>query len=44
MMDRGFYLPCSQFEAAFLCAPMTEDHINQTVAAAHQALQVIASG
>src|SRR4029077_17703815 len=27
MMDRGFYLPCSQFEAAFLSVPMTPDHI-----------------
>src|SRR5262245_20329552 len=29
MMDRGFYMPCSQFEAAFLSTPMTEDHIRQ---------------
>jgi glutamate-1-semialdehyde 2,1-aminomutase len=39
MMDRGVYLPCSQFEAAFLSAAMTEDDIRQTVAAAEQALQ-----
>ena len=44
MMDRGFYLPCSQFEAAFLSVPMTPDHITQTVAAAKEALHVIAKG
>ena len=44
MMDRGIYLPCSQFEAAFLSAPMTSDHIVQTVAAAGEAFQVISKG
>ena len=38
MMERGFYLPCSQFEAAFLCAQHTEKHIDQTLAAAREAL------
>jgi glutamate-1-semialdehyde 2,1-aminomutase len=38
MMDRGFYLPCSQFEAAFLSTAMTEEHIRQTIAAASEAL------
>ncbi|MFO0850889.1 MAG: glutamate-1-semialdehyde 2,1-aminomutase [Gemmataceae bacterium] len=42
MMDRGFYLPCSQFEAAFLCTPMTDAHVDQTVAAAREALAEIA--
>ena len=42
MMDRGFYLPCSQFEAAFLSAPMTDDHIDQTIAAAREALRAVA--
>jgi glutamate-1-semialdehyde 2,1-aminomutase len=42
MMDRGFYLPCSQFEAAFLCTPITAEHIDQTIAAAREALEVIA--
>jgi len=42
MMDRGIYLPCSQFEAAFLCTPMTESHIDQTINAAREALQAIA--
>jgi glutamate-1-semialdehyde 2,1-aminomutase len=44
MMDRGFYLPCSQFEAAFLSVPMTTDHISQTVAAAGESLGTIAKG
>ena len=44
MMDRGFYLPCSQFEAAFLSVPMTTDHIAQTVAAAAESLQAISKG
>jgi glutamate-1-semialdehyde 2,1-aminomutase len=41
MMDRGFYLPCSQFEAAFLSAPMTEAHVNATIAAARDSLKNI---
>src|SRR5205085_1031207 len=41
MMDRGFYLPCSQFEAAFLSTPMTEDHIKETIAAARESLRAI---
>jgi glutamate-1-semialdehyde 2,1-aminomutase len=44
MMDRGFYLPCSQFEAAFLSVPMTSDHIAQTIAATGEALRAIAKG
>jgi glutamate-1-semialdehyde 2,1-aminomutase len=38
MMDRGVYLPCSQFEAAFTSAAHTEQHIAQTLAAAREAL------
>jgi glutamate-1-semialdehyde 2,1-aminomutase len=38
MMDRGVYLPCSQFEAAFLSAAHTEAHIDQTLAAAREVL------
>ncbi|OWK34862.1 glutamate-1-semialdehyde 2,1-aminomutase [Fimbriiglobus ruber] len=41
MMDRGFYLPCSQFEAAFLCTAMTDEHMNQTVAAAREAMKEV---
>lgn len=44
MLDRGFYLPCSQFEAAFLSLPMTESDIQATVAAAREALHVLAKG
>jgi glutamate-1-semialdehyde 2,1-aminomutase len=38
MLDRGVYLPCSQFEAAFLSAAHTPEHIEQTLAAAREAL------
>ena len=41
MMDRGFYLPCSQFEAAFLSVPMTEAHVQDTVSAARESLKQI---
>ena len=34
MMDRGVYLPCSQFEAAFNSVLHGEKQIEQTVAAA----------
>jgi glutamate-1-semialdehyde 2,1-aminomutase len=44
MIDRGFYLPCSQFEAAFLSLPMTDSEIRATVAAAREAFHVIAQG
>jgi glutamate-1-semialdehyde 2,1-aminomutase len=37
MMERGIYLPCSQFEAAFVSAVHTERHIEQTLAAAREA-------
>jgi glutamate-1-semialdehyde 2,1-aminomutase len=42
MMDRGVYLPCSQFEAAFLSTALTDRHIEQTVAAAREALAEVA--
>jgi glutamate-1-semialdehyde 2,1-aminomutase len=41
MMDRGVYLPCSQFEAAFVSAAHTEEHVAQTIAAAREALAVL---
>jgi len=41
MMDRGVYLPCSQFEAAFVSTAHTEDHIETTIAAAREALAQI---
>ena len=37
MMDRGFYLPCSQFEAAFCSVLHTEERIRETLAAARAA-------
>ena len=42
MMDRGIYLPCSQFEAAFTSAVHTEQQIAQTVAAGREALMELA--
>jgi glutamate-1-semialdehyde 2,1-aminomutase len=41
MMDRGVYLPCSQFEAAFVSAAHTEADIDRTVAAAREALAAL---
>jgi glutamate-1-semialdehyde 2,1-aminomutase len=37
MLDRGVYLPPSQYEAAFLGAAHTEDDVQRTIAAAKQA-------
>ena len=39
--DRGIYLPCSQFEAAFISAVHTEQHIKQSIAAAKEALREV---
>ncbi len=36
MLDRGIWLPPSQFEAAFLGAAHTTDHVHQTIAAARE--------
>jgi glutamate-1-semialdehyde 2,1-aminomutase len=38
MLARGVYLPCSQFEAAFVSAAHTPSDIDQTIAAATDAL------
>jgi glutamate-1-semialdehyde 2,1-aminomutase len=35
------YLPCSQFEAAFVSAAHTEADVNRTVAAAQEALAAL---
>ena len=43
MLARGVYLPCSQFEAAFVSAAHTEDDIDQTIAAAADALRACRS-
>ena len=42
MLARGVYLPCSQFEAAFVSAAHTEADIDHTITAAHEALAVVA--
>lgn len=34
MLESGIYLPCSQFEAAFVSAAMTQDDIDGTIACA----------
>ena len=34
MLARGVYLPCSQFEAAFVSAAHTDDDIDRTIEAA----------
>jgi glutamate-1-semialdehyde 2,1-aminomutase len=41
MMDRGVYLPCSQFEAAFLSIRHGEAEIEATLAAAREALATL---
>ena len=42
MMDRGVYLPCSQFEAAFTCAAMTDGHIATAIQAGAESLKALA--
>lgn len=41
MLDRGVYLPPSQFEAAFLGATHSEEDVRQTIAAAKEAFGVM---
>ena len=36
MLDRGVYLPCSQFEANFVSAAHTDEDIDRTIAAAQE--------
>jgi glutamate-1-semialdehyde 2,1-aminomutase len=38
MLDRGVYLPCSQYEALFVSAAHSEADIDSTIAAAREAL------
>ena len=42
MIDRNIYLPCSQFEAAFLSILHTDELIAETALAAEEALRTIA--
>ena len=39
MLDRGIYLPCSQFEALFVSATHTPEIIDQTIAAAEDVMK-----
>lgn len=39
LLDRGVYMPCSQFEALFVSAAHTEEDIEVTVAAAKEAIE-----
>ncbi len=41
MLDEGVYLPCSQFEAAFLSAAHTEQDIDETIAAAAKTFRAL---
>jgi len=41
MIERGVYLPCSQFEALFVSAAHGEEEIEQTIRAAQDALAAI---
>jgi len=41
MLERGVYLPCSQFEALFVSAAHTEADIDATIAAARESLATI---
>ncbi len=40
LMDRGVYMPCSQFEAMFVSAAHTEADIDATIGAAEEALAI----
>jgi glutamate-1-semialdehyde 2,1-aminomutase len=42
MMDRGVYLPCSQFEAAFVSAAHADADVAHTIDAAREALAEVA--
>jgi glutamate-1-semialdehyde 2,1-aminomutase len=41
MLDRGVYLPCSQYEALFVSAAHTEEDIDATIAAAREAFTFV---
>ena len=42
MLDRGIYLPCSQYEALFVSAAHLESDIDETMAAAQEVLAKVA--
>ena len=41
LLDRGIYMPCSQYEALFVSAAHDERDIDETIAVAHDALRAI---
>ncbi|NOY40247.1 MAG: glutamate-1-semialdehyde 2,1-aminomutase [Planctomycetes bacterium] len=41
LLDRGIYMPCSQYEALFVSAAHCEDDIDETIAAAGEAMQTL---
>lgn len=41
MLDRGVYLPCSQYEALFVSAAHTDELIDQTIAAAQETMATL---
>ncbi|QDT37205.1 glutamate-1-semialdehyde 2,1-aminomutase [Stratiformator vulcanicus] len=43
MLERGIYLPCSQFEALFISAAHTEEHIDEAITAAREVLGEISA-
>jgi glutamate-1-semialdehyde 2,1-aminomutase len=43
MLERGIYLPPSQFEAMFISLAHSVADIDQTIGAAHESLQDLAS-
>ena len=43
LIDRGVYMPCSQYEALFVSAAHTEQDIEETIGAAHDVLAEIAN-
>src|SRR5262249_29956901 len=44
MLDAGIFLPPSQFEAAFLSTAHSEQDVQDTVAAAREALALVGAG
>jgi len=44
MIDRGIYMPCSQYEALFFSSMHTDADIEATVAAAEEVLAGLAGG
>jgi glutamate-1-semialdehyde 2,1-aminomutase len=44
MIDRGIYLPCSQYEALFFSTAHTDADIDATIAAATEVMSGMTSG